>query len=302
MEAATAILYDKFGATKVNIIYALLCLATSAISVILLLGLIFYETNVNERNRTLINKIYSLLLAYVIVIIICLNTADIARALFGPLAITICSVYCGCIQALTVTICLALNETIIVKYLYCCIFKSIGGLDDYFWSHFLSTLNIMLTSYIALFLLYCNMVPLGLFVYCSGCDPKKVVNEKLIYATDTPFPIYFVWLTLFIHIILQYQIGKVEATLNSITKSHPMDHSKRDILASYMNIFILIFMGVIVVFIVAHMNEVESSDALQLWRPVTNLILGCGISVYTYVKHPHIRNYILKRRMHVVKV
>ena len=56
MASVTAFLQEIIGETEVKVIYVLITVFTGVISLGLLVGLIYYELNMDERIRTLINK------------------------------------------------------------------------------------------------------------------------------------------------------------------------------------------------------------------------------------------------------
>ncbi len=161
MATTTDFLFNIFGETKVKVVYVIICLITSGISFYLFIALIRYEMNIDGRNRTLINKIYSLLLSYVVAILAVFNINDIGKTLYGPMPPLLCKLYMASIQGFWMAMCSSLIEAIVVKYFYCCVLNSLGGFDDDLYFIYFVILNGLIIIYMGGVTLYAGIVPLG---------------------------------------------------------------------------------------------------------------------------------------------
>ena len=285
MATSTELLYEKFGEIEVNIIFSIACFATCAIAVGFYAAIIYFEAHIDDHVKTLINQLYTLLFSYVILFLICLNVIDILRTMYGPLPIWACMLYAAGVQGCSLAFCIGLMQAIVAKYLYCCILKSFGALDDKLYFYYCVLLNGFITLYLTGAMLYANMIPLGPMGYCSSLDPKTII-KPVIYHSALPFYVYVFWLALIIHAILNYQIRKVEGSI--------LNH-RRAVLHNWINIFILIFIAIFVSIIVMKMGKQKSKNDLNLPRPFANIVIGCGILAYSYFTHPHLRKFSLRR-------
>ncbi len=280
MEAASNFLYEKFGERATKIAFVTFCLFTGSIAICLSSGLIYYERQVryNQHSSTLINRIYVLYLSYIIIMSLGGNAVVITRTLYGPLPKVLCHCYNGLICGVAVAVCLAFNESIVVKFIYCCVLKSIGCLNEPFWSAFLAILNVALAIYTAAFLYYGNMSTPGPFLYCSGCSPEASMRPRL-YDNDVPFACYIIWLTLLCHVVLQYKIQVVKCNLDSLWQP------KKSFLTSWIHLFVLAFVGFgISLAVVKNFNHVLSGNTLDMSRPLMNVVLGWGVPGYSYMR------------------
>ncbi len=232
MAATLDVLYQAFGETPVKVVFSMVCFVTCAIAIGLLAELIYHEINMNDRSRTLINKIYTMLLSYIIALLTWANAIDILRPLYGPLPVAVCKLYTASVQGFTLAFCMGLIEAIVVKYIYCCVVENFGGLDDDFYYNYFIMLNGFLFIYITGFILLANMAPRGPLGYCCGFDPEKML-QPVVYHSIIPLPIYLLWLVLLIHIVLQHRILKVETSL----ATHAVQ--RKTIMSGWMNIFSL---------------------------------------------------------------
>ncbi len=278
----------------ITVIYAIVCITTCLVSVCLLSGLIYYEVNINDRYKTLTNQIYSLLLAYLIIFIIAINILTVGQVLYGPLPDHWCHFICSITLGSAVSLCLGLNESIYIKYLYCCVYKSIGCLNDDICFYFIARINIMLALYISIFLQVADMGPVPLFIYCTGCNQLQFTRR--IYQSEIPYPVYIAWTTLLFHIILKYKIYKTQITLESLTDfTGKPSYQRRAIFSSWINIFILLLFGLAGSYFMINLGKQEKNAFSEyLSRPLSNIALGCAIPSYSYYNHANIRNFVLK--------
>ena len=290
MSTSTELLYQKYGQAEVKMVYSIACLVTGATAIGLLSGLIYYEVNMNDRTRTLINRIYTLLLSYLVTLLIIVNLNDILRPNVGPLPVMVCKLYIMSVQGFLMALCMGLIEAIVIKYIYCCILKSFGGLDDDFYFYFFVIVNGLLFVYMIGFMMFANMIPVGPLGHCCGFNPEKIL-QPIVYQSVVPFPILAMWLVLIIHIPLQYEITKVETCLaREITK-------KKIIMTGWLNNAIhFMYVSFFSVFLIL-MDRLryESKNDLNLPRPIGNIVCLVGILAYSYLTHPHIRTLLCKK-------
>ncbi len=280
----------NIGIDQTEIVYALICFITGLIALFPTLGLLYYDINISDRYRTLVNEIYVLVLSYMITFILFMNTFVILRTLYGPLPVFMCHLFCLAILGFLVPFCMALNETVLTKYLYCCIFKSTGGLDDKLYSRFFAILNPFLAFYMASFLHYGHMGPDGPFIYCSGCDSNIYMQPKL-YKSRIPFPIYTVWLTLAFHMVVQYKLRQTKHYLETQSQETAVSH-REAILSTWLNIALLTIVGVLGCFSLIGMDNNARNDIMPLTRPMLNIVM-CGLPAYSYTKHSNIRKFVI---------
>ncbi len=296
MAATTEFLYQRFGESEVKLIYSVITSITCVFATCLFIGLLFREVNIHERSKTLINKIYSLLLSYCVGLLMFLNFIDVARALIGPLPVILCKISAASVQGFAVTFSMGLIEAIVVKYIYCCVLNSFGGLDDDFYMCFFVIINGVMFIYVTGFLVYANITTFGPMAMCCGCDPVLVL-KPVVYHSVIPFPIYMLWIVFSIHLILQPRIIKVESSLSSCT------NKKKTIFIGWTNILIfflfVVFFTMIQVIMDKSSKPATNYNDLNLVRPAANMVLGCGILAYSYFTHPHIRNFICPRRTYI---
>ena len=286
----TEFLYNAIGEVETKVTYTTLCLITCAISFCLFVGLIHYEMNMNERKRTLINKIYLMLLSYVVAILVSSNFLDIARALYGPLPMMICKLYTASVQGFSSTLCACLIEAIVIKYIYCCILKNFGGFDDYFYFNYFRILNGTIFIYMTSIMFYSGITSSGPIAKCCACDPELVL-QPLVYQSPLPFPMYVLWLVLLIHIVLQWKIRTAEISLLTCRPTI------KSILSGWINIIIFFFFATFFSILQIQLDRriYETSNNDILWiRPIANIVLAFCILAYSYHTHPHVRNVVHK--------
>ena len=95
-------------------------------------SLIYYEMNISDIYRTLVNKLYARLLCLFIGVLCPSNVWFLARIWFGPNGIAFCRLMSAIVSFMTINICLILSESVLVKYAYCCYFGSVGLLNEDF--------------------------------------------------------------------------------------------------------------------------------------------------------------------------
>ncbi len=107
-----------------KVLSGFLCIFTWAIALILCYGLIYYEKNLNDRYRTLINELYTLILFYIMTILGTFNLLMVVR-LFMDSALNSFCYGLNVLSSFSATsMCLAMNEATFVQYLYVCYYKT----------------------------------------------------------------------------------------------------------------------------------------------------------------------------------
>ena len=306
MAASSDSLFNLVGETEVKAAYVIICLITSGISFCLFVALIYYEMNIDRYRMTLINKIYSLLVSYVVATLILLNINDIGKALYGPLPPLMCKFIMAGLQGFFTATCASLIEVIVVKYMYCCVLNSLGGFNEDLYFIYFVFLNGLIIIYMSCVTLYSGIVSPGTIAKCCGCNPEMVMQQ--IYHSDLPFAMYILWLVLVIHIVLQWKIRKIETSLSTNRPS-----TIKSILMSWMNIIVLSFFTsfftIVLLLLDPDKYEDTTNNNLHWVRPMSNIVLGFCIIAYSYYTHPHIRNVIRKycvcmpsRTAHIIEV
>ena len=134
------------------------------------LTIIWYEYNVADNFRTLVNKIisvmagYNLLLCSSAVLLVCSWTA------FGPLPPSFCMANTLILSFAFVQLILAVNELNIVRFLYACHFEHVGALNEEFFQHFFIVFNAVMGAFISAL---AGIVAIGnstFFCTCTGMD------------------------------------------------------------------------------------------------------------------------------------
>ena len=109
---------------------------------ILLLGIIIFETfGGDPQKRNVINRLVSLCCANLILASTLLGVCRVWRELFGLIDVQIMTWIDWVDQICLVGVTLFVNEMTILRYLYIVVWKRVRGLDDRFWTLFLSILT-----------------------------------------------------------------------------------------------------------------------------------------------------------------
>ncbi|TRY79488.1 hypothetical protein TCAL_16022 [Tigriopus californicus] len=97
---------------------------------------------------------------------------EVARALFGPLPNLLCMTTVFFNIFLTIVSLLTFNEIMVLRYLYICVWKNVGKLNDAFFSAFLTVANMFLASFFALVTMLSQDVQVFLYGVCIA-KPKR---------------------------------------------------------------------------------------------------------------------------------
>ncbi|XP_059085631.1 uncharacterized protein LOC131882493 [Tigriopus californicus] len=148
----------------------------------LVLSIIRYE---HERttHETLIHSLTLFVYKMPIVHNMTRFNIEVARALLGPLPNLLCMTTVFFNIFLTIVSLLTFNEIMVLRYLYICVWKNVGKLNDDFFSAFLIVANLFLGSFFALVTMMSQDVQVFLYGVCIGEDPS------LFVTTDSPFPV-----------------------------------------------------------------------------------------------------------------
>ncbi len=272
--------------TASKIAFGIGCLLTTLIGFILCYGLIYYEKNLNDRYRTLINELYTLILHYIMINLGFINMIIVIR-LFMEISVPIFICYgLNFIIAFSIiSMCLTLNEATFIQYLYGCYFKTVGVLDEQFLFYFLNVVNMFVAGYVSVYIIYGNMnVPTG-FAHCVNMD-RDLVFQPRIYDSKIPYFFYIIGITILWHLVLRFSIRKAK---NKVHKYNQRQNQVVGELISYWSVLIFV-----VAFGMANLAmEVKDQDGPPIVMPriITNVALGWGLPAHSFFKHKKIRNF-----------
>ncbi len=174
-------------AWKISLTFA--SVFTALIASVLCYGLIYYEKSLNDRYRTLVNELYTLIL-YHIILSTAVGTLVVVWRIFAHSAPPFICYGCNFVVYFTLSsICFVLNEAVFVQYLYGCYYKAIGLLDEHFWFGFAKIMNLGVGGYVALFVVYGHMNPPSAVAYCLNCH-RDLVYQPRVYDSKLPFVTY----------------------------------------------------------------------------------------------------------------
>ncbi|TRY79776.1 hypothetical protein TCAL_16099 [Tigriopus californicus] len=131
----------------------------------LVLSIIRYE---HERttHETLIHSLTLFVYKMPIVHNMTRFNIEVARALLGPLPNLLCMTTVFFNIFLTIVSLLTFNEIMVLRYLYICVWKNVGKLNDDFFSAFLIVANLFLGSFFALVTMMSQDVQVFLYGVC----------------------------------------------------------------------------------------------------------------------------------------
>lgn len=94
------------------------------------LSIVLYENTIDARYRTLINRLFTLQVMFSCSIFNIHYLASTVRANFGPLPVIVCRSGNFLILIFAYMTVLLMNEIVFVRYLYVCVFKCVGVLNE----------------------------------------------------------------------------------------------------------------------------------------------------------------------------
>ncbi len=267
-------------------IFGFISIFTALIGFLLCLILIYYEKNLNDRYRTLVNELYTLVIVYVMLCIGSISVVIIMRLFMESLH----EIVCLGLNTITISsvfaLCFALNEATLVQFLYICHFKTVGILDEWLIFRILNILNLAISSYVGIFIQYGHMnLPRGV-AYCTNQDPDDVFQPR-VYNFSFPYFSYMIVLTLIWHLILRYKIRRYKLYSPS-SKGGPNQVVEE--LVSYWSV--LIFLLFFCVSSLAPPVEEKDRPPMIFTAIVVNVALGWTMPGYSIWKNKKIRIFI----------
>ncbi len=301
METLTQRLFNTFGETFTRIAFSTLVAVSGLTSIALCCGLIYYEANISDRHRTLVNKFYSLLLSYVAFNVFSGSIGVIYATLLGSAPAAVCYGSAVGIISSLVAIFLVINESMLIKYLYCCAFKTVGFLHEDFWMCFVKVINAGLAFYTALFLLYGGMAPAHQTNACLGRENTQKNLMHQLCNGSYPLPLQYVVITLINYAWTKMNIRKFHPDPTPLSVMERLQSKAGKYLHS-VGALVMFLCAFTVLFLIALFKEEEnetikdSGQRLLFERLfLMNIILGCGIPAYSYFTHSHIRVFFYRK-------
>ncbi|XP_059085470.1 uncharacterized protein LOC131882360 [Tigriopus californicus] len=152
---------------------------------------------------------------------------DVARVLFGPLPDLLCMTSIFSNMFISIVALLAFNEIMVLRYLYICVWKHVGKLNDEFFSVFLTLANVGLAGLFSLMAMASQNYYVFHYGVCKGEDPTIFVTKFSPFPTTLRMPVILCISTGFVHCVLYTKIVKVKVKIMSPspTTSLPLDRT-----------------------------------------------------------------------------
>ncbi len=259
------------------------------VAVVLCCSLIHYENNVNDRYRTLVNGIYSLILGYVS-IVIAIGTAIIVlhTAFSSELPTFVCYVDVFAMCFGITAVCLALNEAILVQYVYACHLGTFGLLNEQFLLHFIKCCNVFMGCVLSALAIFGNMAPPRPFVWCTGLKTEDVFRPR-VFQGKAPYAFFCAFFTLILHVALKLRIRRHQF--------RNKQKRPKNILTFRSVVFVLLLSASSA--LVALFMDLSTSPRLPWVRVAMNFIVGWGLPIHSLWRHPQIRDFYRSRLTHI---
>ena len=273
-------------ASKIS--FASICAATALIAILLCYCLIYYENNINDRYRTLVHDLHTIILYHIIFNIIYGNIIVIIRTFFSSgLPQSVCILRSILTVGTSTIFCLTLNQAVIVQYIYACYFKTVGIINEQFLNFFFKVCNIAIAGYVSAYVVFGNMAPPGPYAYCTNEDKEQVFQPRL-HNLKMPLHSIMILFTIILHVILKYSIKR---------KGRPLQRSGRitimDIISHWFVLVILLSLGLFVLKRVLERSQTHPPvDKIRLYY---NVLLGWGLPAWSFFECRHMRHFFLSR-------
>lgn len=287
-------------------------------------GIIWYERHANHRYRTAINQVFSTISWLVIGYIILVFLPDGIRYLTGSLNETFCDLHNFLKNFFSISIILALDLTICLRYIFIFKLTNFAIIKDDFIAAFLQLTVVVLSFWMTLVKrISFGKMPLQYYM-CSGKDPTNENNGqgKHVPKYDTLAILVIISFILYVFAsskIFLYQrkiekstknieLGRIQniANPNETKNRNDQEFKARNMPKSMADLTtqLLCMMLIIVFFIVSSIiNEIEPKNLNSLenrWLVYYMQIIGValtilGISCQYYVKNKSLSNAIWRK-------
>ena len=168
---------EKFGVyIAMNYTLVLLWIATA----ILCGSLIYYEKNVNDRYRTLLNKLHTMMLICIMTSFTVLDLITLARFWAGPLALPVCYLASLTPNFMLCFICLTLIESALLNWIYQRHPSGVGAIREDVFLAFIAVSNPLMSLFLSSFFFFGNMVDSDVISRCSGRSMRKVFSPTVV--------------------------------------------------------------------------------------------------------------------------
>ena len=276
---------------------------TSPINIFLAYGVIWYEKNGSGNGRTLVNKMISSLCFSGILYFLFGQYGDMARYLFGPIPSNICLGQVVMKNAISSQIILYISTCSVIKYIFIFWIKNPAGVDDGFWSKFL-TLWISGFSFVFNFVIFFLPGRQPLFFYiCANIDPKidQSLPKKLSGILEM--------LSLLLHIIIKIRIlvykTKIDPEISNcflaFKKATATQTLDKHSIANFSTNFFSISIFSVLVIVISKVNSLSPSEIneypnyiyVYVHQFIYPNLIGFVTSGIYYINNPSLRNTIV---------
>jgi hypothetical protein len=279
---------------------------SSAVNLILLYGIIWYEHYGTDFKRTLTNKLLtSICWTLMYGAFIC--SWDIVRYLFGPLAKLICLFLVIAKNSIKTQTVLFLDAIVITRYVFIFWLKNPGRIDDDFWCWFLS-LWIIGFSHIVNFAIYFLPVRQPLYYYtCADLDPRADLAHRL------KAPAVFEIFSLILHVVIRFKImlhkcGKTQVEPNigykKITLENLEKKSIGDFTSNICGVLGLAFVSLFSLktnsLISPEVNDFPNYLYLYIYQLICPYLVSYTITFVCYYRYQPLRKTVFREAKNLV--
>ena len=260
-------------------------------------GIIYYENNVADVRRTLLNKMIAVVALYSLAGPLVLTPFMAARAVAGPRSAAFCEASVLLYSAHMLLLVMAHVETMLLRFLYACVFRTVGALNEDFFRYFFLVYN---AAAAAVFLAgsygvhasaragafcYCVGVPVGEHCPQEGAVKGSTVMVGTLLLTYVVFPLLIL-----------------------IKKSEPGSSSSKSAYAvvgvwtsvvGVAGILVLLLPGNAVMTLINHGGEREEGATDYYWLLTAcglgyNLLVSVVVPFFYYCRSRQLRQFALR--------
>ena len=282
-----------------------LSLLITAVGFVLNFGIIWYEHTVPDMYRTLVNKMSAMLSGHIILMVASWMLVVISVVVLEIHLYTFCLLSLTTSFVLSLAVLVVLDEIMVLRFFYTCIFTSVGALNEEFFKYFIGLTNLMFFCLLFFFIIV-QQDKIGgrhLFCWCT-CMPSDECNS------DTALPLAKVLLTMTIAIYcfcLSMMILKPNHNSTGLSSNFEQFNIilTKDLLATTIALILtLLFpliMSKMLIDIFPQFINVMTPSVLILCMAVW----ACAVPLRYYTKNEHLRSWVwegLKNKIPVVKI